>query len=215
MVSHNHSEDGTWEFLNGLGDERLTVLRPPERVDYASNADWAYHHAKGEWLGHLGDEDQILSSRFAVLDHIASHRIPALRRSTQIGSGITGRTSWPRIGPCPIDYALWCEQVVADLASQVAKGRISPDAAADIQAAGDAAMVEAIGTQTASPGPIGTPVPIEPSWGWRGRLGGGRIEAASITEVGDWFENTFALRQSPTSLGCKRSDEVPVSWVDA
>lgn len=362
VVSDNHSEDGTWEFLNGLGDERLTVLRPPERVDYASNADWAYRHARGEWLGHLGDDDQILSSRFAMIDHVASHsdaemiyanRIryywpsflaPELantldsatfsdtvvlmegddvaRRSINSGNVrhtgavvlhrnlirrvqaamggrfmvqrlgeylgyrvaaglsagvafvnrpivVIGRhdksigtsmhhdsaagtafgtdlerdigshhqgtgfhflgqqpfsfeaalaaasTLAPRIGPCPIDYALWRERVVADLASQVAKGRISPDAAAGIQAAGDAALAEAIGTQTASPGPIGTPVPIEPSWGWRGRLGGGRIGAASITEVGDWFEDTFALRQSPTSLGFKRSDEVPVSWVDA
>ncbi len=362
VVSDNHSEDGTWEFINSLRDERLTVLQPPERVDYASNADWAYRHARGEWLGHLGDDDQILSSRFAVIDHIASHsdaemiyanriryywpnfmatelantldgatfsdtvilmegdevarrsinsgnvrhtgavvlhrnlirrvrdimggRFMAQRlaeyTSYRVAAGLSAGVAFvnrpivvigrhdksigtsmhhdsgagtaygtdleenigshhegtgfhflgqqpfsfeaalaaastlaPRIGPCPIDYALWRERVVADLGNQVAKGRISSEAAAGIQAAGDAALAQAIESQTASPRPIGTPVPIEPSWGWRGRLNGRRIGATSITEVGDWFETTFAERQATSSLAYKQSTDAMVDWVDA
>jgi len=48
------------------------LVRPDQPLDYAGNADFAYQHASGEWLSHFGDDDQLLPSRFRLLDSIIS-----------------------------------------------------------------------------------------------------------------------------------------------
>ncbi len=72
IVSDNLSEDQTWSFLRSLDDPRLKIVQPPERLDYGRNTEFAYTHARGEWISHFGDDDQVLRSRFALIDAIAS-----------------------------------------------------------------------------------------------------------------------------------------------
>ncbi len=70
VISDNHSSDGTLQYLKQFDDRRLQVVTPPSQFDYGRNTDFAYSKATGVWLSHMGDDDQILRSRFPVLENV-------------------------------------------------------------------------------------------------------------------------------------------------
>ncbi|MFT4253134.1 MAG: glycosyltransferase family 2 protein, partial [Caulobacter sp.] len=89
IVSDNHSEDGTWAYLQSLDAPNLKLVRPPSRLDYGRNAEFGYQHARGEWLSHFGDDDQVTVSRFETIEAVAD----ASRAEMIIGSRL--RYYWP------------------------------------------------------------------------------------------------------------------------
>jgi glycosyltransferase involved in cell wall biosynthesis len=70
VISNNHSEDRTKELVLSFQDPRIRYVEPPERLPAGKHLDFVYTQARGEWQGHLGDDDILFPSRFTVLDRI-------------------------------------------------------------------------------------------------------------------------------------------------
>jgi len=70
VISDNLSEDKTPKIVRALNDPRFRLVQPPKRLTAGENLEFAYSQARGEWVSHLGDDDYLFPSRFAILDHI-------------------------------------------------------------------------------------------------------------------------------------------------
>lgn len=70
VVSVNHSNDETLSFLQKIPDVRLRVVQPSMKLPHSEHLNFAYSHARGEWMGHIGDDDLIFPNRFQLLDEI-------------------------------------------------------------------------------------------------------------------------------------------------
>lgn len=68
VISNNRSDDDTKEVVLDQRDRRITYVEPPERLHHSRHLEFAYTHASGLWQSHLGDDDLVFPSRFAVLD---------------------------------------------------------------------------------------------------------------------------------------------------
>jgi len=68
VISNNLSEDDTKEGVLGQNDRRVRYVEPPQRLHHSRHLEFAYRQARGLWQSHLGDDDLIFPSRFAVLD---------------------------------------------------------------------------------------------------------------------------------------------------
>lgn len=361
IVSDNLSDDETWSFLRSLDDPRLKIVQPPERLDYGRNSEFAYTHARGEWISHFGDDDQTLCSRFDLIDAVATapdvemifgsrlryywpsfiepglansldaagfgdtvlladgpamarrlinsanvrhtaavvtHRdlVDRVRRLTsgpymvqrlgeyvayRVAAGLSrkiafvnrplavigrhtksigtsmhhdasagagygadlereigsshGRAGFdflgqqpfsleaaletddllaPRIGATPIDYVVWRQRMRDELASKVARGLLSPEAADLITRKGEGELAAAIARQGDRRFPFGVPQAREDLWGWKERRPGTDIQCASIDDVAAWFDASFAPEQLPNSLRFAELDEATAIWVD-
>ena len=89
VISDNHSDDHTYQLIAGLGDPRVRLVQPPQRLPAGQHLEFAYSQARGEWQGHLGDDDYLFPSRFAVLDEIIAHSQATLVRGEYV------RYHWP------------------------------------------------------------------------------------------------------------------------
>ena len=89
VVSNNHSDDNLGELISSLGDQRLRLVEPPERLPIGKHLEFAYQQARGEWQGHLGDDDLLFPSRFAVLDDVIASTKALLIRGENV------RYHWP------------------------------------------------------------------------------------------------------------------------
>jgi glycosyltransferase involved in cell wall biosynthesis len=65
VVSDNHCTDGTAEYLGGLKDVRLRIVRPPEHLQVARNFDFCAAESRGEYLTFLSSDD-ILDPEYAA-----------------------------------------------------------------------------------------------------------------------------------------------------
>jgi glycosyltransferase involved in cell wall biosynthesis len=70
VVSDNYSVDGTAEYLQGLSDGRLKVVRPPTEIPMTAHYEYALSQASGEWVSILGDDDAVMPYIFERLDGI-------------------------------------------------------------------------------------------------------------------------------------------------
>lgn len=70
VISENHSNDETYDFIKSLNDPRIRLIRPKEQLPAGKNLEFAYLNATGEWQGHIGDDDILMSTRFDVIDSI-------------------------------------------------------------------------------------------------------------------------------------------------
>lgn len=70
VISDNLSEDKTPEIVRELNDPRFRLVQPRKRLTIGENLEFAYSHTRGEWVSHLGDDDYLFPSRFAVLDRL-------------------------------------------------------------------------------------------------------------------------------------------------
>jgi glycosyltransferase involved in cell wall biosynthesis len=70
VISENHSNDETYDFINTLNDPRIKLVRPKEQLPAGKNLEFAYLHATGEWQGHIGDDDVLMPNRFDIIDSI-------------------------------------------------------------------------------------------------------------------------------------------------
>lgn len=94
VISENHSEDGSYELLREIvaDDERVRLVRPPQRLPLGKHLEFAYQQATGRWLSHLGDDDLLLPWRFELLDQ-------ALQEAGDACSLLRGeylRYCWPK-----------------------------------------------------------------------------------------------------------------------
>lgn len=361
IVSDNLSEDQTWSFLRSLDDPRLKIVQPLQRLDYGRNSEFAYTHARGEWISHFGDDDQTLRSRFDLINAVAAvpdvdmifgsrlryywpsfidpnlansldvgrfgdtvvlaegppmarrlinsanirhtaavvtHRdlVDRVRQLTtgpymvqrlgeyvayRVAAGLArkiafinrplavigrhtksigtsmhhdasagarygtnlereigsshGRAGFdflgqqpfsleaaldsddrlaPHIGATPIDYVVWRQRMCDEVASKVARGVLSPEAADLVIRKGEAALAAAIARQGDLKFAFGVPLADETPWGWEERKAGAEIQCASIDDVAVWFDARFTSEQSAGSLRFGELDETAVTWVD-
>lgn len=72
VISENHSDDGSYQAIREIvaDDERVRLVRPPERLPLGRHLEFAYQQAAGRWLSHIGDDDHLLPWRFELLDQV-------------------------------------------------------------------------------------------------------------------------------------------------
>jgi glycosyltransferase involved in cell wall biosynthesis len=71
LVSNDHSEDGTAEFLETIrGNPNVRILEPPERLPVCRHFDFAVSQAVGEWIMTLGGDDGIQPYFFNLADRL-------------------------------------------------------------------------------------------------------------------------------------------------
>jgi glycosyltransferase involved in cell wall biosynthesis len=70
IISCNIPDDGSYEYLNKISDSRIRVISPKESLPHSSHLNFALEHAKGEWVGYMGDDDLFPKDRFNILDKI-------------------------------------------------------------------------------------------------------------------------------------------------
>jgi glycosyltransferase involved in cell wall biosynthesis len=85
VVSDNHCTDGTSEYLAGLKDDRLRVVRPPEHLPVAKHFDFCYNQSRGELINFLSS-DNVLAPEYA------SKMVPFLERYPTAAFAYCGAT---------------------------------------------------------------------------------------------------------------------------
>jgi len=93
VISENHSDDDTYQAIREIvaDDERVRLIRPPRRLPLGKHLDFAYEHATGRWLSHVGDDDHLLPWRFDLLDQV----LDDLDEDCSLVRGEYLRYSWP------------------------------------------------------------------------------------------------------------------------
>jgi glycosyltransferase involved in cell wall biosynthesis len=68
VVSDNHSQDGTADFLSGLRDPRLRIVQPERSLAMVDHFEWVVQQTRGEWVTIIGDDDGLMPFffRFAL-----------------------------------------------------------------------------------------------------------------------------------------------------
>ena len=92
VISDNCSEDGSLNFLNNINDPRLVIVSPKNRLPHSAHLNFAYQHASGEWVNHMGDDDLIFPDRFDRLDKLT---LQAEENDCDIIIGDSIRYIWP------------------------------------------------------------------------------------------------------------------------
>ena len=90
IVSDNHSRDGTADFLGGISDPKLRIVRPQGRVSMRQNFECGLSQATGDYILFFGDDDAALPGQFAALRHILETRRPDCLSWSKMSYG------WPR-----------------------------------------------------------------------------------------------------------------------
>jgi len=65
IVSNNHSQDGTADFLGRLHDPRLRVIVPDRPLAMVDHFEWVLDQVTGEWVTILGDDDGLMPYFFS------------------------------------------------------------------------------------------------------------------------------------------------------
>lgn len=93
VISENHSDDGSYQAIREIvaDDDRVKLIRPPQRLPLGKHLEFAYQHATGRWLSHIGDDDYLLPWRFELLDQVLENVGP----SCGLIRGGYLRYSWP------------------------------------------------------------------------------------------------------------------------
>ena len=77
IISDDHSEDGTKEYLQTLTHPNIKIIEPPESLSMTEHWEWALSHAQGEWLIFVGQDDGVQPYFFELADQltkIAEHK---------------------------------------------------------------------------------------------------------------------------------------------
>jgi glycosyltransferase involved in cell wall biosynthesis len=72
VISNNCSDDDTEDVVRSFDDKRIRLIKSPRRLAISPHLEFAYLHARGEWQTHMGDDDVLFPSRFALFDRIQS-----------------------------------------------------------------------------------------------------------------------------------------------
>jgi glycosyltransferase involved in cell wall biosynthesis len=70
IVSDDHSEDGTRDYLDKLSHANLQVISPEVSLSMTEHWEWALSHARGEWLIFVGQDDGLQPYFFKLADNL-------------------------------------------------------------------------------------------------------------------------------------------------
>jgi glycosyltransferase involved in cell wall biosynthesis len=98
IVSDDHSNDGSLQYLESIRDKRLRLFKTPSRLSMAEHWEWALSRSKGTWGMFLGQDDALQGYFF---EHADSLTDAAVKRSLRI---ITARRSYIFWPGCEADF---------------------------------------------------------------------------------------------------------------
>jgi glycosyltransferase involved in cell wall biosynthesis len=104
IISDDHSDDGSKEYLSSLSHPNVRVFEPPKSLSMTEHWEWALSQASGEWLIFVGQDDGLQSYFFQLSDIL-----------TEIASSKGIRTIMSQRA-----YFFWkgCEFIYGDVAVQ-------------------------------------------------------------------------------------------------
>jgi len=70
IISDDHSDDGTRDYLDSLNHSNLHVAYPKEPLSMTEHWEWALSHASGEWLIFVGQDDGLQPYFFKLADNL-------------------------------------------------------------------------------------------------------------------------------------------------
>jgi hypothetical protein len=80
IVSDNASTDNTRAVVEANGDPRIRYINTGKRLSMSHNYEFALGHARGEWIGYLGDDDGLFPDTIARVDKIIqTHNVDLIR----------------------------------------------------------------------------------------------------------------------------------------
>ena len=91
IVSDNASTDNTRAIVEANGDPRIRYLNTGNRISMAHNWEFALGHARGDWVGFIGDDDGLLPDSLDRVDAIARKNTVDMIRSRP------GSFLWPSL----------------------------------------------------------------------------------------------------------------------
>ncbi len=119
VVSDNHSVDGTAEFLAGLSDPRLKIVKPPTPMSMRGHYDFVLTQTAGDYIVYIGDDDAIAPfGPDALLELIRRTGADAIawKPIGYLWPGMAGEGSFASTLLKPKHFALLAERVDADQA---------------------------------------------------------------------------------------------------
>lgn len=70
IISDDHSNDGTKQYLNNLSHPNIITIEPPEELSMSEHWEWALTHARGEWIIFVGQDDGLQPYFFQLSDRL-------------------------------------------------------------------------------------------------------------------------------------------------
>lgn len=70
IISNDHSDDGTKQYLDALSHPNIRIVEPPESLSMAEHWEWALSHAQGDWLIFVGQDDGLQHYFFQLADRL-------------------------------------------------------------------------------------------------------------------------------------------------
>ena len=95
IVSLDGSGDGSEDFLSGINDPRLKVVRPRPGLSMSEHWDFAQIHAGGEWQIFLGQDDMFMTGFATAFEFLTR---AAIDQNLDIVVARRAYVSWPPLG---------------------------------------------------------------------------------------------------------------------
>ncbi|MDR2407157.1 MAG: glycosyltransferase family 2 protein, partial [Bacteroidales bacterium] len=70
IVSDNHSDDGTYEYVSSVIHPNLKLIKPEKGLAMVDHWEWALSHAQGKWIVFLGADDGVMSYFFKLSEFL-------------------------------------------------------------------------------------------------------------------------------------------------
>ena len=70
LVSDNHSNDGTWDYLKTLSHPKLRIMQPPKMCSMSGHYEWLLTQTKGDWVTIIGADDGMQPYFFTLADYL-------------------------------------------------------------------------------------------------------------------------------------------------
>lgn len=74
IVSDNHSNDETWNYLITLNDSRLVCIKPLEPLSMINHFEFIIQKAKGDWISIIGDDDGLQPYFFELCNKLIKEK---------------------------------------------------------------------------------------------------------------------------------------------
>ena len=70
IISDNHSDDGTWEYLQTIQHPRVRIMQPPTTCSMTGHYEWLLTQTKGDWITIVGSDDGVQPYFFYLADNL-------------------------------------------------------------------------------------------------------------------------------------------------
>ncbi|MDR1896784.1 MAG: glycosyltransferase [Prevotellaceae bacterium] len=70
IVSDNHSDDDTHEYVNSISHPNLRLIKPGKGLSMVDHWEWALTYATGEWIVFLGADDGVMPYFFELAEFL-------------------------------------------------------------------------------------------------------------------------------------------------